>query len=56
MKRIEKVVTTYEECERCEGTGLEWEGKYSSDCSVCQGYGRNMVNKTIVEEIEDEHR
>ena len=31
-------------CERCYGTGLEWEDIYSWDCLECGGRGENLVS------------
>lgn len=45
-----RVVKVYKPCEQCKGTGLEWDGKYSSDCRVCQGYGEVIETRR---EIED---
>lgn len=39
-----RVIKEYKKCEYCKGTGLEWEGEYSADCRVCQGYGEVLVN------------
>ena len=43
-----KIIKEYKPCERCKGTGLEWDGKYSADCRICQGYGE--VIKTVRKE------
>ena len=47
-----RVVKVYKPCEQCKGTGLEWDGKYSADCRICQGYGE--VIKTVRKESIDE--
>ena len=40
-----RVVKVYKPCEQCKGTGLEWDGKYSTDCPNCHGYGEVLVSK-----------
>lgn len=45
MREIETVVTIREECEVCDGTGLVYEGQYTSDCYKCQGRGMVQVSK-----------
>ena len=49
---MERIIKVYKPCEQCKGRGLEWDGKYSSDCRVCQGYGEVMVSKR--KEFENE--
>ena len=39
-----KTIEVYEMCERCYGTGLEWEDIYSWDCLECGGRGENLVS------------
>lgn len=48
-----KVVEVYKPCEYCKGRGLEWDGKYSTDCRVCQGHGKVIeTRKEIIDERE----
>lgn len=55
-----RVIKEYEPCKRYEGTGIATNGErygesdYNSwECLECQGYGKNLINKTI--EKEDEY-
>lgn len=49
-----KVIKEYKPCEVCKGTGLEWEGQYSWDCRVCQGYGEVIETRREIEDVSME--
>ena len=49
-----KTIEVYEMCERCYGTGLEWEDEYSWDCHECGGRGENLA--TVRKEADMSNR
>lgn len=49
-----KVIKEYEQCKKCEGTGIQTNGErygehdyHSWECLECQGYGKYLVNKEV---------
>lgn len=54
MKEVIKKTYSKEiECQRCNGTGVEYEGEFISDCMICNGRGMIVITTTRKQKGEE---